>query len=553
MEYSPSKLRKNVTISDADKEKSPNARPRWSSDADKEKSANHRPSKLQRSPSGILDEQVKEVFRRFDKNGDGFLDYGELARAMKSLSGTTDETVLKGYFEMDTNHNKLVSVKEFIDYALHGPEAARFRRQLEIQTGAAREAQLREVFDRYDASCDGFLEIDELETVLRSLGAFTHHEVLAVCKDLDKSGDGEISFDEWIDWMRKGTGSQVVTKAKAILAPSDDDGLESVFYMFCSAGRSDMDAQSFIRMCRDANLLDKKFTDVSLDLIFNSCKRRGEKRMVFERFEATLKTVAETKGVPVADVRNALLQVCGPRLLGTKAVGPRISSAESPVSVSRTGSGASRRISGSGEKRRASSCGFVSENRTSSPGDKGTSQEKEKNFSIPPVDNRHLWKAFGIDLPAGRKLKTLYGGGKLDTVAKTKKPTHSSLYDEEAFEVVNGLQSGCAGLQFRRSTNIFDICRGAGEFVAWGEIVRGIRVDACWLKVGDKYLPVEVNKVRFLRRKHLPPSPKMHSGSQSMPDLSQHRKEGNAMWGRSLDFVLLGKAPPQQELLDALE
>lgn len=518
-------------------------------DPDKDDDENReKRAQVKRVNTAVLADRVKEVFQRFDKNGDGFLDYGEFSRAMKSLTGTTDESELKGYLEMDTNHNKLVSFREFIEYTLHGPDSRRFRHLLEGQTGAAREAQLREVFNRYDSSCDGFLEIDELETVLKSLGAFTHHEVVEVCKDLDTSGDGEVSFDEFLAWMRQGQGSHVVTKAKAILAPSDDDGLESVFYMFCSAGRSDMDAPGFVRMCSAADLCDKKFNDVSLDLIFKNCKKRGEKRMKFERFEATLKNVAEVKGVPLAEVRNALLQVCGPRLAGTKAIGPRIDRPDSPTSGARHGStfGGARRASTPGLLGRRLS---ISERRPSQVDKDQSAELVPKDFVIPPVDNRNLWKAFGIDLEAGRSLKTLYGGGKLETRSKQKKKLpRISLSDEETYVVVNGLRSGCAGLQFRKSPNIFDICRGAGEYVAWGDIVRGIRVDTCWLKVGDKFLPLEVNKVRFLRRKNLPPSPKT-SASQSMPDLSAFRKEGNAMWGRSLDFVLVGKGS-QQELVD---
>ena len=32
-------------------------------------------------------------------------------------------------------------------------------------------------------------------------------------------------------------------KAKAILAPADNDGLEAVFYNFCGVGYSDMDGK----------------------------------------------------------------------------------------------------------------------------------------------------------------------------------------------------------------------------------------------------------------------------------------------------------------------
>ena len=36
-------------------------------------------------------------------------------------------------------------------------------------------------------------------------------------------------------------------KAKAILAPADNDGLEAVFYNFCGVGHSDMDGKGRAR------------------------------------------------------------------------------------------------------------------------------------------------------------------------------------------------------------------------------------------------------------------------------------------------------------------
>jgi hypothetical protein len=120
-----------------------------------------------------------------------------------------------------------------------------------------------------------------------------------------------------------------------------------------------------------------------------------------------------------------------------------------------------------------------------------------------PHPNRDVWKTFGIHLPAGRSLKRLYGGAKLDPVPGALKEAarrHLGPPSElDTYVAVNNLQCGTAGLQFRKSMNIFDLCKGEQEFVRWGDAVEGHRVDAAWLQVGDRYLPTVVNKIQLLK------------------------------------------------------
>jgi len=126
----------------------------------------------------------------------------------------------------------------------------------------------------------------------------------------------------------------------------------------------------------------------------------------------------------------------------------------------------------------------------------------------PPAGHRNkdVWKTFGIHLPAGRLLKNLYGGGRisLDPVPRTLKqsPPRSLGPPSEldAYMAVNNLTVGTPGLQYRKSMNIFDICKGGQEFVRWGHSVEGYRVDAAWLQVGDRYLPTTVVGKQVLKR-----------------------------------------------------
>lgn len=127
-----------------------------------------------------------------------------------------------------------------------------------------------------------------------------------------------------------------------------------------------------------------------------------------------------------------------------------------------------------------------------------------RDFPAAGHRNKDVWKTFGIHLPAGRMLKNLYGGGRLHPVPGTLKQSQPRRLgppsELDAYMAVNNLSIGTPGLQYRKSMNIFDICKGGQEFVRWGDSVEGYRLDAAWLQVGDRYLPTTVVGKQVLKR-----------------------------------------------------
>jgi len=146
--------------------------------------------------------------------------------------------------------------------------------------------------------------------------------------------------------------------------------------------------------------------------------------------------------------------------------------------------------------------------------------------------NKDVWKTFGIHLPAGRLLKNLYGGGFDGAVPGTLKhypPRRVGPPSEvDTYMAVNNLKVGTAGLQYRKSMNIFDLCKDGEEYVRWGDFVQGQRVDASWLKVGDdRYLPTTVNKIQLLKRYDGPATSQFEGlrRQQSLPPLKKRPKD----------------------------
>ena len=60
------------------------------------------------------------------------------------------------------------------------------------------EAELREAFNLFDLDCSGTISREELTTLMKNLGqALTDEEIDAMIDEVDLNRDGEISFDEF--------------------------------------------------------------------------------------------------------------------------------------------------------------------------------------------------------------------------------------------------------------------------------------------------------------------------------------------------------------------
>ncbi|CAJ1374645.1 unnamed protein product, partial [Effrenium voratum] len=327
--------------------------------------------------------RVREVFQRFDSDGGGYLDKDELSRVFRALD---PDFTLKDIDclckDLDKGGDGKVSHKEFLHWLKHPNELTQVvTRAILRETGGAREERIKKAFQTYDATGDGSLNIEELRKALKVLGTFSEDEVRKVCADLDKSQDGEVSFEEFSAWIKAGQGPKEATKAKAILAPADSDGMEAVFYNFCGVGHADMDGKGLRKLCMDCNLLDKKLDGPSLDLIFadHRVKPKSCSRIDFFQFEVALELLSEKKGVPKSEARNAMLQQGQPKMpkISTVILKPRVVKKDSARSVS--------------EKRIASIL-------------RGANEDAWRR----EVDNTALWRTFGLDSRAGRILKRVY-------------------------------------------------------------------------------------------------------------------------------------------------
>uniref|UniRef100_A0A7N1A5U9 EF-hand domain-containing protein n=1 Tax=Kalanchoe fedtschenkoi TaxID=63787 RepID=A0A7N1A5U9_KALFE len=144
-----------------------------------------------RSPSSNAEAQIDElrqVFERFDVNGDGKISSSELGAMITSLGQTaTEEEIQRMIIEADKDGDGVhqINIKD-------------------VDSDEALES-LRGAFAVFDIDGNGSISAEELHKVLKGLGDACS---VPVCKRMiscvDADGDGMISFDEFKVMMLNG-------------------------------------------------------------------------------------------------------------------------------------------------------------------------------------------------------------------------------------------------------------------------------------------------------------------------------------------------------------
>ncbi|CAB9523971.1 Putative calmodulin-like protein [Seminavis robusta] len=140
--------------------------------------------------AGMSQEEIdeyKEAFGMFDINGDGTIELTELKQVMLQLGqNPAEEDLIEMMRLVDVNGDNEIDFDEFL--------VMMTMRSGERDT----EAELREAFKLFDLDGSGTISREELKTLMKNLGqALTDEEIDAMIDEVDINLDGEISFDEF--------------------------------------------------------------------------------------------------------------------------------------------------------------------------------------------------------------------------------------------------------------------------------------------------------------------------------------------------------------------
>ncbi|XP_052761720.1 neo-calmodulin-like [Mya arenaria] len=132
-----------------------------------------------------FDKDVKELFRVFDKDGDGTISTEEMGKALKTLGvPLTYQELRMAAKSIDKDKNGKIDFSEF-----RGFIRKQFR-QKDIETHAW------ETFRLFDKDGNGSIDRKELTHAMKSLGEeCTEEDISEMLNDADADGDGKINFD----------------------------------------------------------------------------------------------------------------------------------------------------------------------------------------------------------------------------------------------------------------------------------------------------------------------------------------------------------------------
>ncbi|XP_061367898.1 probable calcium-binding protein CML23 [Gastrolobium bilobum] len=139
-----------------------------------------------------MDDEVRKIFSKFDKNGDGKISSAELKEMLLTLgSTTTSEEVKRMMEEIDQNGDGFIDLKEFADFHC-------------TETGSDDSKELRDAFDLYDIDKNGLISANELHEVLRKLGEkCSLGDCRRMISNVDSDGDGNVNFEEFKKMMAR--------------------------------------------------------------------------------------------------------------------------------------------------------------------------------------------------------------------------------------------------------------------------------------------------------------------------------------------------------------
>ncbi|CAK8535992.1 unnamed protein product [Lathyrus sativus] len=142
--------------------------------------------------------ELKRVFQMFDRNDDGRITKKELNDSLENLGIFIPDKELSQMIEkIDVNRDGCVDIEEFRE----------LYESIMDERVEEEEEDMREAFNVFDQNGDGFISVDELRSVLVSLG-LKQGRTVEDCKKMigkvDVDGDGLVDYKEFKQMMKGG-------------------------------------------------------------------------------------------------------------------------------------------------------------------------------------------------------------------------------------------------------------------------------------------------------------------------------------------------------------
>ncbi|XP_034146971.1 calcium-binding protein 2a isoform X2 [Esox lucius] len=140
-------------------------------------------------------EELKEAFKEFDKDRDGFISCKDLGECMRTMGYMPTEMEL---IELSQNIcGGRVDFEDFVE--LMGPK------MLAETADMIGVKELRDAFKEFDSNGDGQISLAELKEAMKKLMGeqLNNPEIDEILQDVDLNGDGLVDFEEFVRMMSR--------------------------------------------------------------------------------------------------------------------------------------------------------------------------------------------------------------------------------------------------------------------------------------------------------------------------------------------------------------
>jgi len=137
--------------------------------------------------------QVRKAFIELDVDRTGAVKLSEFKSVLESKFNLKDEAIIEAFKGLDTDHSDEIHYSEFL--------AAMVSSRIQMH-----DDLLLSTFKRFDTDGSGYITLENLKEVLGE--SFEGAEVAQLLKEADSVGDGRISLDEFILYIKGGAGEK---------------------------------------------------------------------------------------------------------------------------------------------------------------------------------------------------------------------------------------------------------------------------------------------------------------------------------------------------------
>ncbi|XP_039856580.1 calcium-binding protein 1b isoform X4 [Simochromis diagramma] len=143
-------------------------------------------------------DELREAFKEFDKDKDGFIGCKDLGNCMRTMGYMpTEMELIELSQQINMNLGGHVDFEDFVE--LMGPKL------LAETADMIGVKELRDAFKEFDTNGDGEISTAELREAMKKLlgQQVGHRELEEILRDIDINGDGHVDFEEFVRMMSR--------------------------------------------------------------------------------------------------------------------------------------------------------------------------------------------------------------------------------------------------------------------------------------------------------------------------------------------------------------